>query len=101
MNLNCTPDHVVRKLVKIHSSCSSCPSWFLHRPAERASPLQPAATGRWQRINHEGHEEHEGGRKETDYSTKRLTPSFSLVTLKLINNPIFTSANFMYVNSCA
>ncbi len=39
---------------------------------------------------HEGHEEHEGNQ-----STKRLVPSFSLVTLKFISSPIFISANFI------
>ncbi|MEY4181069.1 MAG: hypothetical protein RLY70_4644 [Planctomycetota bacterium] len=34
-------------------------------------------------------------RAQRNQSTKRLMPSLSLVTLKFINNPIFTPANFM------
>ena len=45
----------------------------------------------WHRLSyHEGHEEHEGNQ-----STKRLMPSFSLITLKFISSPIFISANFI------
>ncbi len=60
------------------------------------SPRFPAANQCWEADSlhrlfyHEGHEEHEGNQ-----STKRLMPSFSLVTLKFISSPIFISANFI------
>ncbi len=50
----------------------------------------PAAYSLHRLFYHEGHEEHEGNQ-----STKRLVPSFSLVTLKFISSPIFISANFI------